>query len=188
MSETGKDNERHLGGISALVASAIHSPWSSSGSGLQRASFWGYFRQCIYAACVHRQPLKFDISSYKIEMRLFTPSVGIMATVEEEAEWCRWITWILAEVVDFCFGTKAQTSIHDAKKAWHSLLRKVEMWDTNKPKTFLPVGINERDLDKGQWFPERWYGSEWHGMSPLIMAMEILLSANNFQQWQTCTT
>ena len=166
MSDNGQDYERHLGGTSALVASAMRNPWSSSSSGLQRASFWGYFRQCIYAACVGRQPLKFDISNYKVEMRLSTPSTGVMPSVEEESEWCNWITWILAEVVDFCFGpTMCETSFQDAKSVWKTLLERVEMWEINKPGTFLPIAAIERAPQKSRWFPELWYGSEWHGMS-----------------------
>lgn len=164
MNESGQQSEHHLGGISALLASATCKPWSKSGSGLQRASFWGYFRQCIYAACVHRQPLKFDISNYEIEMKLSTPSTGVLATVEEESEWCNWMTWILAEVVDFCFGHKCRTtSPQDALPAWEGLIEKVKMWETNKPKSFLPIIINKREPANNRWFPELWYGSEWHG-------------------------
>jgi hypothetical protein len=147
-----------------MVTSAIRNPWTSSGSGLQWASFWGCFRQSMFPACVHRQPLKFDISSYKIEVRLSTPAAGVMATVEEESEWCHWITWILAQVVDFCFGTsRPRRSVKEEEETWNGLLQTVEMWEANKPKTFLPVACNERDPERGRWFPEIWFGSEWHG-------------------------
>ena len=110
-------------------------------------------------------------------MRLSTPSTGVMATVEEESEWCNWITWILAEVVDFCFGPKTRKAgLQDAKSGWKSLRQKVEMWEINKPKTFLPVAVNERDLEKGRWFPELWYGSEWHGLFYPIPIMSSLLT------------
>jgi hypothetical protein len=173
-SESGTDSERHLSGISAIVESALRNPWSARRSRLQRAAFWGYFRQCIYAACVYRHPLRFDVSSSQIEMRLSTPYAGMMATVEEETDWCHWITWILAEVVDFCFGVKRRSfssgSISDDGRemgmaTWKALLQKVEMWELNKPKSFLPVARRERDTQKGRWFPEVSFASDWHGMS-----------------------
>lgn len=117
------------------------------------------------------------MSSYKIEIRLSTPSTRVMATVEEESEWCNWITWILAEVVDFCFGPKTcKAGLQDAKSGWKILLQKVEMWETNKPKTFLPVAVNERDLEKGRRFPELWYGSGWHGLFYPVPIISSLLT------------
>jgi hypothetical protein len=88
-----------------------------------------------------------------------------MATVEEESEWCHWITWILAQVVDFCFGTRSRdmTMLKEGQ-AWNWLLQTVEMWEVNKPKSFLPVAYNERNPNQGRWFPEITFGSEWHGM------------------------
>ena len=159
--ESGNDYECHLHGSSALVGSALRHP--VAGSALQQAAFWGHFRQCLYVACVHRQPLKFDISSYKIEMTLSRPSTGVMTTVEEESNWCKWITWILAEVCEFCFGANRPASTMEAGSSWNSLLTKVEMWDANKPESFSPLSVNERDPEKGRWFPELFYGSGWHG-------------------------
>ncbi|KAK5245347.1 hypothetical protein LTR07_006582 [Exophiala xenobiotica] len=172
--ESGNDYERHLHGSSALVVSALRHP--VSGSALQQAAFWGHFRQCLYVACVHRQPLKFDISSYEIEMTLSTPSTGVMATVEEEGNWCKWITWILAEVCEFCFGATRPASATEARSSWSSLLTKVEMWDANKPKSFLPLSVVERDPEKGQWFPELCYGSGWHSLANMYhLTAHILL-------------
>lgn len=180
-SESGTDSERHLSGISAIVESALRNPWSAMRSRLQRASFWGYFRQCIYAACVYRHPLRFDVSRSQIEMRLSTPDAEMMATVEEETDWCHWITWILAEVVDFCFGVKPHSSASgrisgDGREkgmaTWTALLQKVEKWELNKPKSFLPVARRDRDTQKGCWFPKVFFASEWHGMfSPLILRL-----------------
>jgi hypothetical protein len=148
-----------------MVTSTIRNPWTASGSGLKWAAFWCCFRQSVYPASLHRQPLKFDISGYKIEVNLSTPAPGVMATVEEESEWCHWITWILGQVVDFCFGTRSRDmTMLEQKQAWDGLLQAVEMWEANKPKSFLPVACNERNPELGAWFPEIWFGSEWHGM------------------------
>jgi hypothetical protein len=165
VSDNGKDYEHHLSGVSALVTSTIRNPWTASGSGLRWASFWCCFRQSVYPACLHRQPLQFDISGYKIEVNLSTPAPGVMATVEEESEWCHWITWILAQVVDFCFSmpSRDMTMLKEGQ-AWNSLLQAVETWEVNKPKSFLPVAYNERNPNRGRWFPEIAFGSEWHGM------------------------
>ncbi|RLL97680.1 hypothetical protein CFD26_107265 [Aspergillus turcosus] len=181
VSYSGKDYEHHLSGVSAMVTSTIRNPWTASGSGLKWAAFWCCFRQSVYPACLHRQPLKFDISGYKIEVNLSTPAPGVMATVEEESEWCHWITWILAQVVDFCFGTRSRDmTMLEEGQAWKGLLQAVEMWEANKPKSFLPVACNERNPELGGWFPEILFGSEWHAMATTqSLAARILLDVYN---------
>lgn len=182
--DTGKDDEHHLSGTSALVRSAMRNQVSVSRSGLQQTSFWGYLRQCLYVACVHRQPLKLDVSQHEIEMTLFTPPTGMMATVEVETAWCNWMTWILAEVVEYCFGEKTR-NFDEAISAWKALLSKVEMWDANKPKSFLPVAINGRDPSKLRPFPEIYYGSDWHGEFCYHFCTRI--SFKICKRWQACT-
>jgi hypothetical protein len=148
-----------------MVTSTIRNPWAASGSGLKWAAFWCCFRQSIYPACVYRQPLKFDISSSNIEVRLSSPAAGVMPTVEEESEWGHWITWILGQVADFCFGTRSlEMTRTEEKEAWNGLVQAVDMWEANKPKSFLPVACNDREPEQGRWFPEIWFGSEWHGV------------------------
>ena len=181
---TGNDCEHHLLGTSAFVRSVMRNPVSIMGSGLREASFWGCVRQCLYVACVYRQPLKFDITSYQIEMTLARPPAGAMTTVEEESAWCRSIHWILAEVVDFCFGPRTRTITPKEKKTiWNTLLAKVEMWDSNKPNSFVPIAMQRRDPEKQKWFPEPTYGSDWLGE---LIQPSAVCYANDTQRCRAC--
>jgi hypothetical protein len=165
VSDSGRDYEHHLRGVSAMVTSTIRNPWAASGSGLKWAAFWCCFRQSIYPACVYRQPLNFDISGSNIEVRVSSPAAGVLPTVEEESEWCHWITWILGQVADFCFGTRSlELTPNEEKEAWNGLVHAVDMWEANKPQSFRPVACNDREPEQRRWFPEIWFGSEWHGM------------------------
>ncbi|CEO59587.1 hypothetical protein PMG11_04259 [Penicillium brasilianum] len=183
VSDSGQDYEHHLRGVSAMVTSTIRNPWTASGSGLKWAAFWCFFRQSIYPACVYRQPLKFDISGSNIEVRLSSPAAGVMPTVEEESEWCHWITWILGQVADFCFGTRSlELTPTEEKESWNGLVQAVDMWEANKPKSFLPVACNDREPEQGRWFPEIWFGSEWHAMAAAqSLAARILLDVHHPQ-------
>jgi hypothetical protein len=165
VTETGLDQERHLYGTAALMRSAMRNrKVSARNHGLQQAAFWGYFRQCLYVACVHRQGIQFDINYYEIEMTLSTPSTGELATVEEESAWCNWVTWILAEVVEFCFGEKSKHMSEEERiKVWVALKGKVKMWDENRPSSFAAIAVEESDRSKGRVFPSYWYGNDWHG-------------------------
>ncbi|GFG00887.1 hypothetical protein IFM5058_00212 [Aspergillus udagawae] len=183
VSDSGRDYEHHLKGVSAMVTSTIRNPWAGSGSGLKWAAFWCCFRQSVYPACVYRQSLKFDISGSNIEVRLSSPATGVLPTVEEESEWCHWITWILGQVADFCFGTRSlEMTPTEEEEAWNGLVQTLDMWEADKPKSFLPVACNDREPEQGRWFPETCFGSEWHAMAAAqSLAARILLDVHHPQ-------
>ncbi len=169
----------HLSGTSALVRSVMGNTIPDCSHGLQEASFWGYFRQCLYVACVNCEPLKFDISIYQIEMRLSTPCTVTLPSAEEESTWCKWITWILAEVVEFCFGPQGPLmTLEEAQSSWRELVSKVDMWECNKPSSFQSIAFLDRDPGKHRLFPLRWFGNEWHGKDVLKQEVRILLRKN----------
>ena len=158
------DPSYHLSGTSAFVRSILGNVVPVSGSGLQEACFWAYLRQCLYVACTNREPLKFDISTYQVEMALSTPPTSDLPSAEEESVWVKYMMWVLAEVVEFCFNPNTATmKLDDARSRWRELATKVEMWDANKPRSFMPVALLDRNLEAGRIFPLRWFGDDWHG-------------------------
>ncbi|KIW56959.1 hypothetical protein PV05_05570 [Exophiala xenobiotica] len=171
----------HLSGTSALVRSVMGNTIPDCSHGLQEASFWGYFRQCLYVACVNCEPLKFDISIYQIEMRLSTPCTVTLPSAEEESTWCKWITWILAEVVEFCFGPQGPLmTLEEAQSSWRELVSKVDMWECNKPSSFQSIAFLDRDPGKHRLFPLRWFGNEWHALANMYsFTARILLDVHD---------
>ncbi|KAK5549776.1 hypothetical protein LTR23_000067 [Exophiala sp. CCFEE 6169] len=171
----------HLLGTSAFVRSVMGNTVPDCSHGLQEASFWGYFRQCLYVACVNCEPLKFDISIYQIEMKLSTPCTATLPTTEEESKWCKWITWILAEVVEFCFGPQGPLmTLEEAQSSWRELVSKVDMWESNKPSSFQAIAFLDRDPEKHRLFPLRWFGNEWHALANMYsITARILLDVHD---------
>lgn len=53
----------------------------------------------------------------------------------------------------------------EEEEAWNALVQVVDMWEANKPYSFLPVACNDPEPEQGRWFPEISFGSEWHGLS-----------------------
>jgi hypothetical protein len=169
------DQARHLMGMSAFVHSVMGSTISLSGWSLEQDSFWDYFRQCLYVACIRREPVKFDMSTHRLEVTLSTPPTDeSLFSMEEETSWARWMSWILAEVVNFCFEERYDTApIEELRQKWTALSTRVNMWDANRPCTFSPIETLPSNAHDERPFPLTWYGNDWHGKFQLAKMPDL---------------
>ncbi len=67
------------------------------------------------------------------------------------------MTWLTAEVVDFCFGNEME----DDASNWYDLQREIDLWKQNLSETFQPLYF----VKESKPFPEISYVCTWHGKS-----------------------
>jgi len=64
------------------------------------------------------------------------------------------MTWLTAEVVDFCFGNDIEVE----ERNWYDLQREIDIWKQNLPETFQPLYA----VQNSKPFPEISYVCTWH--------------------------
>ncbi|KAJ5609967.1 hypothetical protein N7510_006686, partial [Penicillium lagena] len=124
-SKMGDEPERHLTGTSVFANAQLEfRTWG----GLGHAAFWVFVRQDIYMSLLSQRPLKVDLTGWEERLSF---DLGFDATTD--CTWANRMTWIVAEIVTFCFGDQLSYSNWEAARA------KTERWNLTRPKSFDPV-------------------------------------------------
>jgi hypothetical protein len=155
------DPERHLSGTSVFANAQLGFPtWM----GLGHAAFWVYCRQDIYMALFSSRSLRVNFSGRQAKQFFdlsFTPA--------SDDTWANRMIWIVAEIVEHCFGA-GDHGLYD------DLVDKVDRWDTNRPSSFHPIEHHPRSLEANRVFPVIKFAHSWHGMSILTSHGNPLLA------------
>lgn len=145
----GAEPERHLTGTSVFANAQLEfRTWG----GLGHAAFWVFVRQDIYMSLLSQRPLKVDLAGWEDRLSF---DLGFEATTD--CTWANRMTWIVAEIVSFCFGDRL------SYVNWEAARAKTERWNLSRPKSFDPILYIDRDEDAKRYFPEIRLGHPWHG-------------------------
>jgi hypothetical protein len=169
---TGVDFQQHLSGSSAFVNAQAHRELvQASGvtgnflSTLHEASFWCFLRQDIDMALANQQPPKVELSLCRVTWD----------SDASDCTWAKWMIWIVAEIAALCFGSEKKdvdsastTDTSILRQKWIQMKEKCARWWWSKPKGFLPLYYQKRNIAEGRWFPEIWLGSPWHSKISLL--------------------
>ncbi|RAO67520.1 uncharacterized protein BHQ10_003532 [Talaromyces amestolkiae] len=147
-SQMGTEPEHHLTGTSVFANAQLEfRTWG----GLGHAAFWLFVRQDIYMSVLIQRPLKVDLAGWEDRLSF---DLGFNATTD--CTWANRMTWIVAEIVSFCFGDRL------SYVNWEAARAKTERWNLTRPPSFDPILYIERDEDAGKYFPEIRLGHPWH--------------------------
>ena len=137
-----RDHEGHLRGCSSLF---VHNRSNIEFRAMKRTAFWTYIREEILVALLNSKATNIHPSSWKADIHW-----------EGDDDYVRTnqMTWLTAEVVDFCFSNDIGTNESD----WYELQREVELWKRNLPETFQPLCV----VKNSKPFPEISYICTWH--------------------------
>lgn len=138
-----RDHERHLRGCSSLFT---HNRSNIEFRTMKRTAFWAYVREEILVALPNSKATNLHPSSWKADIHW-----------ESDEDYVRTnqVTWLTAEVVDFCFGNDVKVD----EKNWYGLQREIDLWKQNLPETFQPLYV----VQDSKPFPEISYVCTWHG-------------------------
>lgn len=144
----GADYQSHLLGIHLFMSAPSPTPTSS----LRQACFWTGLRQELYMAFVHQRPVITNLDHAFID-RTFEPA--------DDDTWAQRVLVHGAEVTRFCFGGEENDMDRMGGggriSRWKELWEYGEMWLDTRPESWRPVAYRERDLSRGDVFPEIWY-------------------------------
>jgi hypothetical protein len=138
VSMTGEDDERHLWGTTALVDLQPYFQAPTAG-GIRQAAFWVFVRQDIYMALIHQRPMRCDLDSFHVDVTFVSA---------DDSTWANWAIWILARIVQYCFGQAERTW-----EKWNALNELMDTWEQCKPDSFTPYYYKERSVEEKQYFP-----------------------------------
>ncbi|KAF7125853.1 hypothetical protein CNMCM5793_002146 [Aspergillus hiratsukae] len=163
-SKMGAEPEHHLTGTSVFANAQLEfRTWG----GLGHAAFWVFVRQDIYMSLLSQRPLKVDLAGWEDRLSF---DLGFNATTD--CTWANRMTWIVAEIVSFCFGDRL------SYVNWETARAKTERWNLSRPKSFDPILYIDRDEDAGKYFPEIRLGHPWHGIQYYYIAKLFLAIYN----------
>lgn len=154
VSMTGADDERHLWGSTALVdlQPFFHAP---TAGGIRQAAFWVFIRQDIYMALIHQRPMRCDLDSFNVDVTFVS---------RDDSTWANWAIWILARIVQFCFGLQER-----GWEKWSVLNELMDTWEQCKPFSFTPYFHKERNVEEKLYFPVMYHWDRVQG-TPLVPA------------------
>ncbi|KAL2007462.1 hypothetical protein VTN00DRAFT_8900 [Thermoascus crustaceus] len=164
-SQMGAGPERRLTGTSVF---ANAQPEFRTWGGLGHAAFWVFVRQDIYMSLLSQRPLKVDLAGWDERLSF---DLGFDAT--NDCTWANCMTWIVAEIVGFCFGGDTLNNAN-----WEAARAKTERWNLCRAKSFDPILVINRDKDAKQYFPEIRLGHPWHGVQYYYIAKLFLAIYN----------
>ncbi|PMD48157.1 hypothetical protein L207DRAFT_505204 [Hyaloscypha variabilis F] len=151
-----RDHERHLRGCSSLFT---HNRSNIEFRAMKRTAFWAYVREEILVALPNNKATNLHPSSWKADIHW-----------ESDEDYVRTnqVTWLTAEVVDFCFGNDTKVDQNN----WYELQREIDLWKQNLPETFQPLYV----VQDSKPFPEISYVCTWHviGMQFYHLAKVLL--------------
>ena len=143
---------------------------------MKQAAFWVHMRQDIHVALMLECPISVDFPLYvqTLAVVMEITQQDTAAHREQEAymslktqhgykaraecAWSNKVIGLVCDVVNYCFG-EADPTVED----WSTLLLKLERWNLEKPRTFVPFFERGHDNAQKRPFPDIYLSSDWHG-------------------------
>jgi hypothetical protein len=118
-------------------------------TGLLQAGAWNYLREEITVALECRRPVRLNIH---LDVR--------SATSGSDSVHANTMTYILARVINLCFGHDESGYILEFNEdEWTKLNAELVFWSENLPTTYAPYSQAPK---AGNPFPSEWYLRPWH--------------------------
>ncbi|KEQ58391.1 uncharacterized protein M437DRAFT_59491, partial [Aureobasidium melanogenum CBS 110374] len=128
-------------------------------TGLLQAGAWNYLREEITVALECQRPVRLNIH---LDARSVTSGF--------DSVHANTVTYILARVINLCFGRDERGNILEFNEAeWTKLNAELAYWSHNLPSTYKPYSQAPKE---GNPFPSEWYLRPWH-----IAAAQYFLTA-----------
>lgn len=162
MTESGKDQENHLAGCSALLQSSQGLMIDFDAPQLRHAAFWVYVRQAMYNACIYQHPPDLDLN-VRMAPILPRPFEELRDEYRLETSWSNAVVWLAAKIMRFCFQSSVQ-SPNQRKGQWHELSCALDDWNDQKPSSFKPIWQDSPGTGESLRFPVIICLKDWHGM------------------------
>jgi hypothetical protein len=137
--------QQHLLGAYSFASSA-HIDLNMRG--LAQSGTWNYLREEITMALELRRPVRMGTGFE------FLPSRDMADDM-----WANYISYLLARVINFCFGNNGDVELEDRGMAWQELKDDVVAWRSSRPESFNPFATAPK---AGNAFPSIWILQPWH--------------------------
>lgn len=79
----------------------------------------------------------------------------------DDSTWANWAIWILARIVQFCFGLQERSW-----EKWTVLNELMDTWEQCKPLSFTPYFHKERNVEEKLYFPVMYHWDRVQGRLP----------------------
>ncbi|KAL2878414.1 hypothetical protein SGCOL_006388 [Colletotrichum sp. CLE4] len=135
-------------------------------------------RQEIWSVLLYRRPFRLPLYGTE-DCSLFDPD-----SVADDFDWANRILVWCAYVVKFCFGASSESSVEteDPKiraDQWRAIEAFQHNWDTHQPPHFKPLAYQERNPEKGEYFPTVWHANDCQVLAlQHIELMRIVLAVH----------
>lgn len=125
-------------------------PIDFSSYGLSQAAAWNYLREEITVGLIRRREVRIG--------HIFDRHDQL---IQDHEQLPNRISYILARVMNFCFGrTSLEMSVRARADMWRSLNSDVLLWKDQLPRGFEPFSSAGKSSDP---FPSLWMLRPWHG-------------------------
>ncbi|KAF4822289.1 hypothetical protein CGCTS75_v010698 [Colletotrichum tropicale] len=116
-------------------------------------------RQEIWSVLLYRRPFRLPLYGAE-DCSQFEPDM-----VADDFDWANRILVWCAYVLKFCFGTSSDNTIdsEDPKsrvEQWNALKAFEHNWDEHLPPHYKPLAYQERNPEKGAYFPIIWHAND----------------------------
>ena len=87
-------------------------------------------------------------------------NVDVTFVSRDDSTWANWAIWILARIVQFCFGLQERSW-----EKWSVLNGLMDTWEQCKPLSFTPYFHKERNVEEKLYFPVMYHWDRVQGTS-----------------------
>ncbi|KAK2766629.1 MFS monosaccharide transporter [Colletotrichum kahawae] len=172
---TGSDSETYVSAVQAVfhaqqedtigLFSIIYHPprgadiYAPSMPSLRHSATLIALRQEIWSVLLYRRPFRLPLYGAE-DCSQFEPDM-----VADDFDWANRILVWCAYVLKFCFGTSSDNTI-DSKdpksrvEQWNALKAFEHNWDEHLPPHYKPLAYQERNPEKGDYFPIIWHAND----------------------------
>ncbi|KAI8202788.1 High-affinity glucose transporter [Colletotrichum sp. SAR 10_70] len=172
---TGSDSETYVSAVQAVfhaqqedtigLFSIIYHPprgadiYAPSMPSLRHSATLIALRQEIWSVLLYRRPFRLPLYGAE-DCSQFEPDM-----VADDFDWANRILVWCAYVLKFCFGTSSDNTIdsEDPKsrvEQWNALKAFEHNWDEHLPPHYKPLAYQERNPEKGDYFPIIWHAND----------------------------
>ncbi|KXH68916.1 hypothetical protein CSAL01_04065 [Colletotrichum salicis] len=191
---TGTDHETYINAVQAvfhaqqeetigLFSIVYHPPrgldiYAPTMPSLRHSATLIVLRQEIWSVLLYRRPFRLPLYGTE-DCSLFDPD-----SVADDFDWANRILVWCAYVVKFCFGASSESTVEteDPKiraDQWKAIEAFQHNWDTHQPPHFKPLAYQERNPEKGEYFPTVWHANDCQVLAlQHIELMRIVLAVH----------
>ncbi|KAL0932699.1 MFS monosaccharide transporter [Colletotrichum truncatum] len=173
---TGSDDETYIRAVQAVfhaqqqdtigLVSIVHHPqrgsdiYAQNMPSLRHSATLIALRQEIWSVLLYRRPFRLPLYGAE-DCSQFNADI----TAADDFDWANRILVWCAYVLKFCFGTVSDNvgESEDPKslaEQWEALKMFERRWDTHLPPHYRPLAYQERDPEKGEYFPKIWLAND----------------------------